>query len=160
MRLFRLSATQHADDLSGTGGLFAGGRWHHRGNPILYTAQTRAGVVLEALVHLPKTKPATGFSIVEYEVPDSVSQIVIALAALPDTWSARPPVVNTQNLGTEWLKRKNSLLLFVPTAIIPQAGVEEWNVLINPAHEEMRQVGVKEISNFPFDERLFAENAE
>jgi RES domain-containing protein len=137
--------------------LYAGGRWHHRGNPILYTAQTRAGVVLEVLVHIPKTKPATGFSIVEYELPDDVSRTFVTLADLPSAWDSRPPIVHTQNIGTKWLKEKNSLLLFVPTAIIPQAGLEEWNVLINPAHEEMRHIFVKGIADFSFDERLFPE---
>lgn len=160
MRLFRLSATRHADDLSGIGGLYAGGRWHHRGKPILYTAQTRAGVVLEVLVHLPKTKPATGFSIVEYDLPDNISRTVVTLADLPNAWDSRPPVVHTQNIGTKWLKEKSSLLLLVPTAIIPQAGLEEWNVLINPTHEDMRYVCVKNIADFSFDERLFHENTE
>lgn len=157
MRLFRLSSTRHAGDVSGVGGLYAGGRWHHRGNPILYTAQTRAGVVLEVLVHLPKTKPVTPFSIVEYEVPEDVSREQIESTDLPENWITRPAAMHTQNLGTAWLTKKSSLLLFVPTAIIPQAGMEEWNVLINPAHEEMRRLNVKEIVDFSFDERLFPE---
>ena len=58
---------------------------------------------------------------------------------------------NTRWIGDEFLKSSSSLLLKVPSAIIP----EETNVLINPLHKDMKRVKVKIAREFEFDSRLF-----
>ena len=58
----------------------------------------------------------------------------------------------SQTLGNRFLSSKSALLLKVPSAIIPQ----ENNILINPRHQQIEHVKIKEILSFDFDLRLFS----
>ena len=156
MRLFRITAITRSQDISGAGGLYAAGRWHHRGTPVLYAAPTRSGAVLEVLVHTPKTGPKSGLSLIEYELPDTVSHDYVDMGSLPHDWARRPPLTHTQDYGTEWLKRGFALLLFVPTAVVPHSDSSEWNAIINPQHKEISHLRIKEISLFKFDSALLS----
>ena len=49
MRLWRIS--NHAS-LTGEGGLYASGRWHTRGQRVVYLADHPASALLEVMVHL------------------------------------------------------------------------------------------------------------
>lgn len=53
MILWRIS--NHAD-LRGIGGLKAAGRWHSRGRPVVYLAESQPGALLEVLVHIDVTR--------------------------------------------------------------------------------------------------------
>jgi RES domain-containing protein len=68
-------------DLSGTGGLLHHGRWHHRGRPVVYLAQSAAGALLEALVHVEAGSPGElpkSYRLLEVELPDSASITSVA----------------------------------------------------------------------------------
>lgn len=54
MIVFRIAPRKHNktnNALSGAGGLFAEGRWHFQGAPIVYTASSRSLAMLERLVN-------------------------------------------------------------------------------------------------------------
>ena len=55
------------------------------------------------------------------------------------------------NKAYEFLKSKRSLLLKVPSAIIP----EEYNMIINPAHPDFKKVKIIKTGLFQFDASLF-----
>jgi RES domain-containing protein len=50
------SISNHAD-LSGAGGLGAGGRWHSAGHAIIYCGTSPAACLLEALIHVSVRRP-------------------------------------------------------------------------------------------------------
>ncbi len=53
MYLWRICAAKYQDSaFSGLGGLYVSGRWHQRGNKVVYTAESLALATLEILVHL------------------------------------------------------------------------------------------------------------
>jgi RES domain-containing protein len=60
-------------DLSGTGGVLHPGRWHHRGRPIVYLAESPAAALLEVLVQVshPGELPAHD-QLIEIALPDGV----------------------------------------------------------------------------------------
>lgn len=68
MEVFRLSVKRYAD-LTGTGGMFGSGRWHQKGQPILYTAGSRSLSALERFVH---------------ESPVQMPQLVMMTIYIPD----------------------------------------------------------------------------
>lgn len=148
MEVYRLAVTAFAD-LGGKGGLYASGRWHHRGQPIVYTASSRALSVLERLVHeSPVTMPELTLMVIH--LPDDISLTHYSPAQLPDGWDLLPDADMSKDIGTEWLVGHETALLRVPSAIVDS----EFNILINPFHPDAARIKVIETREFRYDERL------
>lgn len=138
------------DDLSGIGGTMVPGRWHHKGRPIVYLGDSPALCLLEILVHLEASAD---------ELPEAFS---LLRASLPAREVEKAPTVDlsanwredlntTRCIGDDWLAAGESLLLRVPSAIVPH----NVNYLFNPLHPAADQVALSSES-FPADRRLFA----
>ncbi len=69
---------------------------------------------------------------------------------LPDGWHAIPPPAETRLLGDAWIKSGESLVLKVPSVVIPQ----QSDYLINPLHPSMLKVDISRPMPVPIDERL------
>jgi RES domain-containing protein len=139
-------------DLSGAGPRLYGGRWNPKGVSVIYTSESRALAVLEFYVHLSRSVILPGLSIVSIEIPDSVSRKEIAMSDLPKNWRTYPAPPELAAIGAEWVRSRESLLLRVPSAIMPP----ECNILINPVHSEMRKVRIIEIEEYGLDQRLIS----
>ncbi len=150
MMLYRVSRVKYAKDLSGEGARLAGGRWNYKGTPIIYTAESRSLAALEALVHMTNAEFLLSRKIVSISIPKSIVPRVIDIADLPKNWRRYPPSFKLAAIGTQWATDKKSLLLRVPSAVMP----DEFNVLINPLHPEIKHVKIHTIDNFMFDKRL------
>ncbi len=143
MTVWRIS--QHAD-LSGMGGVYASGRWHSRGRPVVYLADHPASCLLEMLVQ--------GARLAALPVAYQWLQIETAEAsigeagALPDDW--RDDIGATRSLGDTWLRQRSTPLLRVPSVIVPAA----WNYLLNPAHPDAGRCQIASTVRFPLDPRL------
>lgn len=144
MVLWRIS--RHTD-LSGIGGLRAGGRWHNAGIPIVYLAENPASALLEVCVHTAVSDIPPQFTLLEIHGPDT------ALAfseptKLPDDWQTN--LTATRQIGTEFLRHGKSALLRVPSAIVPHTS----NFLFNPLHRDARRFRVASVASYPFDIRI------
>lgn len=145
MILWRIS--NHAD-LRGIGGLKAAGRWHSRGRPVVYLAESQPGALLEVLVHIEVTRVEDLPS--HYTLLKVVGNAPITdCPTLPDNWVENTAA--TRRVGDEWLAKGETCLLRVPSAIIP--GV--WNLLLNPLHAEAGRFRIENAMRVPFDRRLF-----
>lgn len=147
MLLWRVS--NHAE-LDGLGGLVASARWHYRGHRVVYLAETPAGAFLEVLVHLeldfgnvPKT-----YQMLKVEARDNLASRAIDVAAIPPDWATNEQL--TRKIGTEWLSKRETALLRVPSAVVPETS----NVLLNPLHPDAEQLKVLWHRSFPWDARL------
>jgi RES domain-containing protein len=56
----------------------------------------------------------------------------------------------TRDSGTAWLEKKRSVLLQVPSAIVPETA----NFLFNPSHKQAAKFHIAEVFSYPFDLRL------
>jgi RES domain-containing protein len=138
-------------DLSGTGGVLHPGRWHHRGRPIVYLAESPAAALLEVLVHVQVSHPGelpAHYQLMEIALPDGVRSEDAALPETPD-WHADAEA--TRHCGNEWLTQGRSLLLRVPSAVVGRS----FNRLFNPLHPQAPQAVVCSVGRYPFDGRLF-----
>jgi RES domain-containing protein len=147
MLLWRISNHRTLD---GRGGLKASARWHSRGRPIVYLAETASGALTEALVHLeldPNYLPRH-YKLLKAEAPDNLSFRNITRQDLPDDWVN--DAVATRTLGDGWLASLATALLRVPSAIVP----ESFNVLLNPLHPDAAKVVVVDYREWPWDRRL------
>lgn len=150
MKLYRIAREKFAMDLSGRGGLLSAARWHDH-LPVLYTSVQSSTCILEKLVHLEAGEIHHDLQIIEMSVPDSVTSLIVDPQDLPSTWNTYPAPRSLAKIGNAWLTDKNSLLLYVPSVIDPFS----QNVLINPLHEEARELKIDSITPFRFDERLY-----
>lgn len=138
--------------LDGSGGLYASGRWHTKGQPVVYCAWNPATALLETLVHLEidaEDRPER-FQLLKIEGPDELSVEKTGSMNFPGHWAE--DLLATQAIGDDWLGTARTLLLEVPSALIP----ETWNVLINPQHHEFPLLKIVERYEHTFDPRLFS----
>jgi RES domain-containing protein len=147
MRLWRIS---DFTDLLGEGGVAASGRWHWRGQKVVYLSDHPASALLEILVRrevdaddLPHT-----YQLLAIDVADDVTFEMVEESSLSSNWRADEDA--TRTVGNQWLKRNSTALLRVPSAIVPFA----WNWLLNPIHENWPKARLATITRVPFDPRL------
>jgi len=138
------------ETLDGVGGLYVSGRWHTKGHPIIYCTLNPATALLETLVHVEidsEDRPER-FQVLRIEGPDTLPIEKIELVALPLDWAQ--DITFTQNIGDHWLSERRSLLLQVPSVLVP----ETWNVLVNPQHAEANLLKIAVRYEHAFDARL------
>ena len=145
MIVFRIARKERIEDLSGRGAELFGGRWNEKGYPALYTASSLSLAALEILVHTDKSMPPLNMAYASIYVPDSfLSMKILKL----------PSDTTEIEYGTKWLKGKSSLMLKVPSVILPYEYEHECNLILNPLHEDFKKVFINEVHDFSFDLRL------
>lgn len=152
MRLYRLCKERFAaTGWDGEGARRVGGRWNHRGDALVYTAPSLALAAWETFVHVdPGLIPADLVQLVA-EVPDEVSRRAIDPRELPRGWNHYPGPTKLKDLGSAWIRSRETLLLVVPSAGIP----DERCVLVNPAHPEFKRLKPEQPRPFAFDPRAW-----
>ncbi|HEX9757246.1 MAG TPA: RES family NAD+ phosphorylase [Nitrospiria bacterium] len=148
--VYRISLAKHARDLSGRGARLIGGRWNRRDTGVIYTSEHRSLAAMEYLVHVSLPYLPAEIKIVSIGVPDTGIPKEIDPAKLPTDWNRYPAPFSLADIGTQWVSSMESLLFRVPSAVVPH----EFNILINPAHPEMKSVKILKVENFEYDSRL------
>ena len=69
---------------------------------------------------------------------------------LPEDWRAVPWSASTQEIGTFWYKKEASLLLEVPSEVVPR----QKNYLINVTHPYFNELEIQDPEPFEIDMRL------
>lgn len=134
LKVYRIGNPLFIEDLSGEGGRLYAGRWNHRGIPLLYMAQTASLAILEYLAHLIKTTVNVPYTLLELEIDaDQMLPMESITARLPDNWYDARGIALTRNIGTDWIKSKQSAILQVPSIHSPF----EHNYLVNPTHPDL-----------------------
>lgn len=153
MLLWRLSGKQHAQALDGGYGLLFDGRWNTIGNTVTYCATSPSLCVLEKLVHIEDPALLPELVMVTYDLPDALDIESVTLEELPAEWRRHESW--TQQRGDTWYQTRSTLLLKVPSAIVPIAGSPDLNVLINHRHADAAAIRIAAAEPFVFDPRLF-----
>ncbi|NOT37353.1 MAG: RES domain-containing protein [Saprospiraceae bacterium] len=151
MIVFRLTKTEYAYDLTGKGAEQSGGRWNHKGVPVIYTCESRALCVTEVAVHIPLHIVPRDYSMVEIEIPDKVKSFDIDPDKLEKIWKAFPYRPYTKEILHQHLISQKHLIYKVPSAVVQGS----WNYLINPRHKDIGLIKIKTVEDFGFDQRLF-----
>jgi RES domain-containing protein len=135
-------------DLSGTGGLRYSARWHNAGRPIVYAAEHPAAALAEMLVHMAREDLPDLFQLLTIHIDDDASVETVQADDLSADWLSNMAV--TRDVGDRWLAEGRSLVLRVPSVLMPDA----WNILLNPAHSEAAKMRVAKVTPAPLDPRL------
>lgn len=139
-----------ADDLTGAGALQVQGRWNSAGTAMTYCSTNIALAVLESLVHSRFGLLPFNRYLIRVDIPDTTWAVHKALTA-PPGWDAIPPGRTSILMGDSWAIGLNSLILLVPSAIVP----EESNVLINPRHPAAATINATTVRRWIYDPRLY-----
>lgn len=150
MRIYRIAKTQFINDLSGEGARLFGGRWNKVGDGMLYFSQNLSLSLLEIIVHVDYAVLPLDYSFLEVEIPDSSIKKIQSIDFIEPKWSTEAAVNQLQMLGSNWLKKNESLAMRVPSAVM----LEENNILINPSHKDFAKLKIIKIGKMDFDPRL------
>lgn len=150
MRIFRIAKTQYIDDMSGEGARLYGGRWNKAGDALLYFSQNLSLCLLEIIVHVDYAELPLDYSFIEAEIPENAIKTIKSIDFIEPKWSTEKAVAQLQMLGSSWLKKKESLAMKVPSAVLNQ----ENNILINPSHEDFSKLKIIKTGKMDFDPRL------
>ena len=149
LTVWRLVTARYAESaFSGDGARLYGGRWNHKGVPLVYTAGSQALAMLEMLVQDDPLRAR--YAMIPAAVPEEIEIERIAVERMPRGWRAPGQCERLRSLGTAWARRLSSAVLAVPSAVIP----DECNYLLNPRTSEFAAIEIGEPREFVTDLRL------
>lgn len=150
MRAHRLVKARYISGaLEGEGARRFGGRWNSKGTRVAYLSDSPALAALEILVHTRSEEDLQDYLMLELAF-DEVLVEAVSGDALPEGWDQLRPPTQAQAIGDRWVAEGRSLLLRVPSVVIPR----QFNYLLNPQHPDMSKLKVGEPETFRFDPRL------
>jgi RES domain-containing protein len=150
MIVYRIAKKEHSA-LDGTGGLFGSGRWHKKGNLVIYTSEHASLAAWEKIVHVTSFENLPqDILLVKIEIPDSIEVQPVPQKVLVTGWDGFPFVPETIEYGSDFLRKQEHLALKVPSVIIP----DEFNIILNPLHPDIHQCKVISAIPFVFDKRV------
>ena len=131
---------------SGDGAALQEGRWHRKGQDVIYASGSYSTAMLEKLVSFNGTLPPNQHFI-EIIIPARTSYEIVSKDSLPSWTNAGKARV----FGAKWFQDKRSAILIVPSFVAR----EETNVLINSHHADAK--GIRPGLEKPvwWDARLF-----
>ncbi len=148
--VWRISNEKYADSLfSGIGAEAYGGRFNSPGRPAIYAAGSLSLGILEILVQAGRKERLGRLVYATARFPETLMH-TLNPDDLPIGWDTRPAGAASQRVGDAWLKAGESLVLRVPSVVVPG----EFNYLINPVHPWFGDIAIGEIRRFELDQRL------
>jgi RES domain-containing protein len=141
---------QAASAFDGEGARLYGGRWNSMGVPMVYASQHQSLAALEVRVHIDRTRMRRRYKCFSFQF-DEYLMTTLPAGALPKDWLEEPPPPSLQQIGDNWAKSGDSVILAVPSVVIPG----EFNYLVNPRHADFGKLKFGTPTDFAFDQRLF-----
>lgn len=158
MRVYRIEREKYLKTtLKGVGAaLTEGYRWNSLNTYLVYTAESRALSILEVSVHIDLSEdlPTDRFY-VEIDIPEDIEILELKIDELPENWDSKPPILETQYIGDDFVTQNNAAVLKVPSSIVPP----EYNYLINPNHPDSKKIKVISTQKLVFDGRFKQKNS-
>jgi RES domain-containing protein len=155
MFVYRISKKEHSV-LDGMGGLYGPGRWHEKGNLVIYTSEHASLAAWEKVVHVASFENLPDdLLLVKIEIPDGIEIQTVPQKILVKGWNSFPFTTETVKYGTSFLRKKEHLALQVPSVIIP----DEYNIILNPIHPDIQSCKIISTTQFTFDLRVLKDRS-
>lgn len=146
IEIFRIIDSHFTGEaFSGKGAEIAGGRFNSSGLRVVYTSGSLSLAMLELLVQVDDKHSLIGHIFVPAFI-DRKHIEIIEEGDLPAGWDSLPFGSASQEFGDRWLAEQRSLILQIPSIVVPR----ESNFLINPLHSSFDKIefGVPEAARF------------
>ena len=147
MLVYRIVLAKYASGLSASG---RAARWNPNEVKMIYTASSRSLACLENVVHRNHIGLRDNFNVLTIDCPGRIKITTINLADLPANWTDFDQMHVTQQIGERWIRQNRSAILQVPSSIVEG----ESNYLLNPEHDDFKQISIIANQPFSFDKRL------
>ncbi len=155
MFVYRIAKKEHSA-LDGMGGMYGPGRWHEKGNLVIYTSEHASLAAWEKIVHVASFDNLPDhLLLVKIEIPDEIKIQTVPQKVLVKGWNSFPFARETVNYGTSFLRKKEHLALKVPSVIIP----DEYNIILNPLHPDIQACKFIHTARFIFDMRVLKDQS-
>ncbi len=149
MEVFRIVRAKFANKLVASG---VANRWNFNKQYVLYTSSSRSLSTLELVAHRASIAPTFTYKMMVIKIND-LGKICTTLSAeeLPKNWRTIEAYPVLQKIGGQWYDELTSLILKVPSVIIPK----EFNYIINTAHPDFdKKVKLADVEEYFWDDRL------
>ncbi len=125
-----------------------GGRWHHKGTRVLYTASSLSLALLELRANsIPFDELRKMYQCAEIDI-SGLDQHSVPEAYYRTDW--RRNVDTTRAIGSRWVAESQSPILRVRSTALPI----EWNFVLNANHPDFAKVKFGKAREIPLDDRL------
>jgi RES domain-containing protein len=151
MEVFRISNVKHSHNLYASG---RASRWNRTGEYVVYASTSRSLSTLELLVRAEILNPDARYQVMVLSLADEENLTeTVRTKDLPSNWRLHAAYTQLQAIGSNWYRSRSSLLLKVPSAIIPM----EFNYVMNTGHPDFKaKVRLVRREDYFWDGRLFS----
>lgn len=149
MEVFRICKEEFSGMIKASG---TAGRWNVQGQNVIYAGSSRSLSTLELVVRRASIIPNLNFKVMVISVPDDDSiSTMIHRNELPHHWRTLAAYSSLQKIGANWYTTQKTLILKVPSAVIPF----EYNYVLNTEHPDFtKSVKLVRVEDFFWDKRL------
>jgi RES domain-containing protein len=148
MDVFKICREKYSHSLNASG---AANRWNKKDEFVIYYGSSRSLSTLEMVAHRSYINISSQYKLLIISISDESLIKETDIRDLPENWKSIEAYVELQEIGSKWYQSNESLVLKVPSAIIPQ----EYNYIINTKHPLFAtHIILKEVDDFVWDNRL------
>lgn len=148
--IYRILHERHREEpFSGKGGLHYKSRWASKGQLVSYAADHLAMATLEKLAGVKRADLLTEMVYAKAEI-DPTHVEILSEDQWPEDWKALPSSDATRAVGDAWIESGRSLLLRVPSVVLP----DSYNYVINAAHPAAGELQVIRVAPLLLDNRV------
>jgi RES domain-containing protein len=117
----------------------------------VYVSESLALSVLEQFVNVGFEGRYMQYVYMRIEVPASIKMETIEVKSLPAGWNDLPVLSSTMDIGSKWIRKAETAILKVPSAIVPV----EYNYLLNPLHHDFKKIKISDPLPYRLDSRIW-----
>lgn len=147
MLVYRIVHKKYSSDLFASG---LKGRWNSAGKKVIYTAESISLAFLENMVRRQGVGFNRDFKVLFIDIPDKIKLSSVKVSKLENGWRHVKDYSKCQPIGNKWYDDRKTLILKVPSAILPDA----FNYVINTELSDYSKVRLVEVTDLVPDERI------
>ena len=147
MLVFRITHKNYSKELYASG---IKGRWNSAGNKVIYFAESISLAFLENMVRRQGVGFNGDFKIMIVELPEEASIISIPVIELEEGWRDFKDYSICQRVGNKWYYTGETLLLKVPSAVLPEC----FNYVANTNHPDYKKIKLLDTTELVPDKRI------
>lgn len=126
------------------------GRWNSAGKKVIYSTESIAVAFLENMIRRQGVGFNNDFKIIILEIPRKQIVSVLDVSLLKDDWREMNNYAICQSLGNAWFDAGKTLVLKVPSAVLP----EGFNYVMNATHADFKLVKIVAVTDLVPDKRI------